>query len=553
MLDHYRELFRLFRRSIFLSIAVAGLVALGFSLLLLKFVPVYVSSVTMNMQPSEEALRFNREFKDAGQFNPSTIITQTHIERLLSDPVRERALDILMERAKGDRPVDPPDMIDKIKDAVWRSWATLNYGFFIPPDKRTEYLAILKNAISVDFVEGSYIIRLEAKSQYPEVSARIANAFAEAYAEIASADFRGQIFDSVQVVEGKIAVKEAILAELLTEREKLREKLGVRDIGLELSVMLESRRVLVQALQEAEIELVKLENELAYQMRTLGSRQADTEGVLQPQRRKIADQQDEIDVRRRNIAEIDDELNGLALKERELDKLTNAIEAARTDLEALRERSVSLELGTDARMSQLRIVSPAVASVYPEFPKVLVNTVVAMIVGGLLTVAGIILIDTVGTRVRTKGDLQVVIGTRALPTVNRRFRRYFRKGHFTGGRLARRLLRQFTIGLTRRMSAGAGLDTHTVLVTGFLDRNEIDRVAAVIRTVIQIQFGSDGKDSAIKVETIPPVSEVISWDDQPDGTIVVAVPSGKVEEIEVRSIDKVGNRKPRRPFMLIWN
>jgi len=502
------------------------------------------------MQPSEEALRFNREFKDAGQFNPSTIITQTHIERLLSAPVRERALDILMERAKGDRPVDPPDIIDKIKEAIWRSWATLNYGFFAPPDQRTQYLSVLKNAISVDFVEGSYIIRLEAKSQYPEVSARIADAFAEAYAEIASADFRGQIFDSVKVVEGKIAVKEAELAELLTEREKLREALGVRDIGLELSVMLESRRVLVQALQEAEIELVKLENELAYQVQTLGSREADSEGVLQPQRRKIADQQDEIEVRRRNIAEIDAELNGLALKERQLDRMTNAIEAARTDLEALRGRRVSLELGTDVRMSQLRIVSPAVASVYPDSPKVLVNTVVAMIVGGLLSVAAIILFDTVGTRVRTKADLQVVIGARALPTVNRRFRRYFRKGHFTGGPLARRLLRQFTTGLTRRMSTATGLNTHTVLVTGFLDRSEIDRVASVFRTVIETQFGKEG---GIKVETIPPVSKVVSWDDLPDGTIVVAVPSGKVEEIELRSIDKVGNRKPRRPFMLIWN
>ncbi len=553
MLDHYRELFRLFRRSVFLSVSVAGLVALGLSLALLKYVPVYVSSVTMNMQPSEEALRFNREFKDAGQFNPATIITQTHIERLLSNPVRERALDILMAQARGDRPVDPPDVIDLLKDTIWRSWAMLNYGFFVPPDQRTEYLAILKNAIGVDFVEGSYIIRLEAKSQYPEVSARIANAFAQAYGEIASADFRDQLFSSVQVVEGKIATKEAELADLLSQLEQLRETLGVRDIALELSVMLESRRVLVQALQEAEIELVKLENELAYQMQTLGSRQRDSEGVLQPQRRKIADQQDEIDVRRRNIAEIDAELNGLAVKQRELDKLTNAIDAASADLEALRERRVSLELGTDARMSQLRIVSPAVASVYPEFPKVLVNTVVATIVGGLLAVAGIILIDTVGTRVRTKSDLQAVIGTRALPTVNRRFRRHFRHGRFTGRRFAQRMLRQFAIGLTRRMSAGAGLSTHSVLVTGFLSREEIGRVAAVIRAVIEVQFGDGGKNGAIKVETLPPVSEVVSWDDQPDGTIIVAVPSGRVEEIEVRSLDKVGHRKPRRPFMLIWS
>ncbi|GAB4298972.1 MAG: hypothetical protein Kow0058_14980 [Roseovarius sp.] len=553
MLDHYRELLGHYRSSVFWGAVIAAALTLGLSLLLLNVMPIYSSTVVLNMQPSEEALRFNREFMDRGQFNPATIITQTHIERLLSDPVAERALDILLDEGSEDILASEPTLVDVLMETAWRWWALLNYGYFIEPDQRTQYLKSLKKAISVDFVEGSYIIRVEARHQYPELTARIVNAYADAYIEIASADFRDQVFNSVQVVDNRIAKKLDELNGLLTEREKLRESLGVRDVQLELTIMLESRQTLLKELQDAEIELARLQSELAYLEQTLGSRPRDREGLLNPQRRKIADKKDEIAFRRKSIAELDSALDGLSEKQRQLDKLEDAITATQSDLDKLRETRVSLELGSDARMSQVRVVSPGKPAIYPDAPKVLMNTVIAGVVGALLVVVALIVFDTLGTRVRTKADLQALIGPRALPTVNRRFRNLFRTATFRGGRAAQRRLREFATTISQRMGANPDPGGDRILITGFMDAPEIERAARLIRAVLHAQFGDRGKGAAIRVEAIPPVSATVSWDDLPEGRIVVAVPVNRIEEVEIRAIQKVGHIKPRSPYMMMWS
>ena len=93
MLDHYRELLRHFWKTIVIGALVAGGLTLALSMLLLRAAPIYEASVTLNMQPSTEELRFNSSFLGVSQFNPATIIAQTHIERLLSRKVAGRAIE----------------------------------------------------------------------------------------------------------------------------------------------------------------------------------------------------------------------------------------------------------------------------------------------------------------------------------------------------------------------------------------------------------------------------------------------------------------------------
>ena len=553
MLEHYRELFRLFRGSILWGMTVAGLFACGLSMFLLKFMPLYAATVTLNMQPSEEALRFNRQFVGVGQFNPATIITQTHIERLLSDPVTERAFDILLSKVEGDPPVDEPNMIDEFKTLAWTWWAKLNYGFYTAQDTRTEHLNAVRNAVSVDFVEGSYIIRLEATSRYPELAARIANAYATAYTEIASDDFLDQVFNSTKIVEDKILAKDEELRAVLDQREELRDELDVNDIGRELSVLLETRREALVSLQDAQIVLAKMNNELEFQLRTLGNRAVGSEGTLELQRRKIADQEDEIAFRERVLEDLDEQLNGLGTKERRLANLTNSIVAAEQDLQILRERLVSLDLSTNARMSQVRVVSPAKPSIYPDFPKVFLNTAFAPFVGGLLVLVVLVLSDAIGSRVRTQADLQNIVGPRALPTITPRLRSRFGEGRFNGGRAAKRIMKTFANTLGHRMSTDAGLSTQTVVVTGFLGEDEIAQAAKIIKEAIGSISNPSETEDQIQVVTAPPVSAIVNWDDLPNGSVVVVVPANIVDDLVLTAMQSLGNRNTRKPFMLIWS
>lgn len=553
MFEHYKELFRLYRGSIAWAAIVAGLISLGLSALLLTVLPNYKSTVTINMQPSEEALRFSREFTGAGQFNPATIITQTHIERLLSDPVAERALDILLAEPDGALTADEPDLFDAFRTVVWEWWARLNYGFFVQPDEHELYLNKLKRSISVDFVEGSYILRLEAKSQYPTLAARIANAYATAYTEIASEDFLDQAFNAADIVQTRIDAKEAELARLLDRREELRDRLGVNDIVREVNVLLTSRQEAMSALQDAQIELQMLQNELEFQKKALGSQAQTESGALELQRQKIEDRQDEVVFRERTLKELDAALDSLGKKERQFAGLTNAIEATEQELTSLRDRLVTYELSSEARMSQVRIVNTAKPAVYPDSPKVLSNTVVATVAGGLLTIVALILMDAAGMRVRTQFDLQALVGTRALPTAFRRVQRLARDGNTAGRSVAGSAFSRFSETLGHRLAANDGLKHGTVLVTGFLEDNERHRVAKLLELVIEERFGKSGTGAGIDVQVLPPPSAIAEWDDLPMGSIVAAVPPGRIGQSDLEEIRKAGEARHRPVFMLIWS
>ena len=133
MLRHLLELLRTSHRMILASAVAAGLVALVLSVVLLNARPLYEASVTVSMEPSEEELRFNRSFMGVSQFNPATIIAQSHIERLLSRPVAERALELLTADL-GQIPARPPSLLSALSTRVWQVWNTLNYGYSVQLD-----------------------------------------------------------------------------------------------------------------------------------------------------------------------------------------------------------------------------------------------------------------------------------------------------------------------------------------------------------------------------------------------------------------------------------
>ena len=189
MISHYSDLLRHYWKMILSGAAGAGLLAYLLSVLLLDAMPFYKASVAVNMQPSEEALMFNRGFLGVSQFNPATIIAQTHIERILSREVAERTLDILLAEPGAAAAPEPPNALDRIKAAFWRTWNNLNYGYFVQPTEREQQINDLMGAIDVEMVEGSYILLVEITYDNPEIAARAANALLQAYIDQTREDF----------------------------------------------------------------------------------------------------------------------------------------------------------------------------------------------------------------------------------------------------------------------------------------------------------------------------------------------------------------------------
>lgn len=83
----------------------------------------------------------------------------------------------------------------------------------------------------------------------------------------------------------------------------------------------------------------------------------------------------------------------------------------------LRNRLIDVELSRAASIGQVRVISPAIAPLYPTFPKLVPTTLAGGVAGGLTAVLIIILLDIFTNRLRTSADLAQVVDRQSLGRV----------------------------------------------------------------------------------------------------------------------------------------
>lgn len=557
MLSHYKELLRHFWRVILLGAVGAGLAALALSLLLLKASPVYESSVILNMQPSEEELQFNRGFLGVSQFNPATIIAQTHIERLVSRPVAERTIDILLAEAGGTLPAEPPTAFDAFRAWFFRTWATLNYGYFTPPSERQVQISDLNKATDIEIVEGSYILKISISHGNPNIAARAANAMARAYVEISREDFSADAADVDASIQRVMEATEEKLAKAMSEQRDIMRNLGVSNVDAERDILFETRRDARQKLLDAQVNL-KLLTAQEESLITSISRETDSSAIQQLRleltetRASLAQAGARIELRAKSLEEIDAGLVALNRADEALEETNQRITAIQTDLEELQSRRVKVELAREARMSQVRTISEAQVPTYPKFPKVFVNTVVAVFLGAMLTLIPISAIDVLDGRVRTIEDLNQALGQRVLPTATRSLARKARRFLKTGRKPSARLER-FAQNIGRRFIADGARSwpSQRIFVTAFGHESDVERLRDVIDAVARISGPKTAEGKPLEVVALPVMSKMTDWNAYRYRHLVVGVRVGDVDRSEVIAAGSATNDKGAGPFLMM--
>ncbi|MFP7569962.1 hypothetical protein [Marivita sp. S2033] len=528
MLKHYLDLVRQFWMVILIGVLTTGALALGGSLLLQKSMPLFKSSVVLNMQPSDEALVFNRAFMGVTQFSPAVIITQTHIERLLSRQVAEHALDILLEESGGVIPTQVPDAFDRFKAAAWKNWNLLNYGYFSPPGERERMVNDLMGATDVEMVEGSYILLVEITYNNAELAARAANALARAFIETSSLTFA----DDAAAVDATLAAlqaqKEAQLALQFEERRKLQRELASESVDDGRALLSAARISANQELARAERAVMQLQAELEQTDTTEEELIADIRARLSEAERLLAERT--VALERNDAA-----LQSLDATEAALENVEVEIRETENDLEELRSRRLSTELAREARMNQVGIISEAKVPTYPAFPKVFVNTVIGIILGAILMLAPIAILDVLNTRIRTSEDLRQAVGARALPTVSRgmaaRARSYVRKG-----RRPSRNLKNFAEVMSRRFltEGHQRWPDNRIYVTAFGSNKHVNRLHAVVEAaVLMLAPDDDGVTNQIEVVPLMEIARLGDWAPYHDSTLLIGVGNGEADASEV--------------------
>ncbi|MBW7850271.1 MAG: hypothetical protein H3C38_07245 [Rhodospirillales bacterium] len=188
LLGHYFELFRQERGLVVAIAAGVFAVSVVIAVARLFLMPGYTATAIVTVLPTPAELSYSRRFVSDGDggSDPSAVMMQTHIEHLLSRPVAELTYERLLETAppeEGPKAPRPPlvELAKSILTGVRAGYQFVNTGTLAQPSPRDKAILGIQKAISVDWVHGSYILRISADADSAAQAARIANSVAQAY------------------------------------------------------------------------------------------------------------------------------------------------------------------------------------------------------------------------------------------------------------------------------------------------------------------------------------------------------------------------------------
>lgn len=189
----------------------------------------------------------------------------------------------------------------------------------------------------------------------------------------------------------------------------------------------------------------------------------------------------------------------------------------------LQAQITNLRLARAANISALRVIDPAYPPVYPSFPKVMTNGVLAFLSATMLSAFVLVSADTFSNTLKTSSDLSRVLGTHSLGVVRVR-RGGVARGVWRSLRFIRSRL-QFYCDPSRSAGATMSLGTDA----------DSDVAARVVTTAIA---GRGAKDSQLpNLESLGGVEEGhAGLPDKIPEWLVVAFHANRVSEKELQEI-----------------
>lgn len=302
MIQQYAELLRHYRRlvaTIFFGIVGGvGLISAFF----LFVMPLYTATTTVSLLPTQSELAYSDAFSRGGSMNPANLMSETHIEYLLSREVAQGTVDRLIAEYGTPEPAMRSGFravlgngFRLFKNTLRQVYNVLNSGKHVPIDAYTDAVLTLQDSIDAEMVEGTYILELSVTWDSPELAAAAANMLADVY--------------------------------------------------------------VARAREQARDAALQLEQDLTAQL--------EHNSGFSPQ-------------------------------------ISSQIEA--------------LRLARATGFDVLRVVDRASVPIYPSFPKVVINVLIAIAAAILLSIFALVTIDTFSGKVTTRGDLARLLGGLALPT-----------------------------------------------------------------------------------------------------------------------------------------
>lgn len=223
LIGHYRYL------ALTIILTLTGGVG-AFSLLLLHVAPLYTATATVSLLPTDSELAFSQTFVRSTTFNPANLMTQTHVENLISREIARETVDKLTGEggASLDQPPQPrwmaaaADWMRSFRQGFRRYYNILNFGKHVPVDPYADLVNGLQEAISIETLEGTYILRINVSWEDPEFAAAAANTLSETYLEHARSQAREASLAAEQALHQEMMKGQTNVADLQRQIDALR-------------------------------------------------------------------------------------------------------------------------------------------------------------------------------------------------------------------------------------------------------------------------------------------------------------------------------------------
>ena len=147
--------------------------------------------------------------------------------------------------------------------------------------------------------------------------------------------------------------------------------------------------------QAAQAELTKLRSQLQEEIR---STTASVGGTATNQRQREADLRAQVAKQKSRVLELNQARNQLTVLQRD-------VESAQHGLDAVNQRYTQTSLEGQTNQTDVAVLNPAIAPLYPSGPRVKLNVLLSVFLGGLLGIGFGLLAEAMDRRVRSREDI----------------------------------------------------------------------------------------------------------------------------------------------------
>lgn len=392
-------------KIVLFTLCLSALTALG-SFLWLKIDPVYEAATVVTMLPSQAEIGLTAKREDMAGNNAALVLTQTHTEFLLSRPIISKVVQELINTytlPKKDAFSEfvSARIIEPLQLLFWKTYFSLNYATFKPQPKDVILTNKLRKNITIENIPGSYILSIKVKWKAPKIAQDAANLLARIYIENSAVQNRSSLTMARTFIETSLKESQDQLQGIEEKIEAFKRRSNISMFDQDVAILLNDVTEYREAKNKLELQLL----ELNAKIKSFESIQSPSSLAMLKAEKEAT--QERLSKVKSLVGEQERELNRLPSIEYELFQLEESRRSISTNIKGLQANLLEKHVAEAGILSTVRIIEPASLPVYPVFPAILLNTIIASMVSFLIALSLILVRESISKHIACPDDARL--------------------------------------------------------------------------------------------------------------------------------------------------